>query len=63
MSIRLCHIPTDSRNPTDPEHSQFQVLAGIVTCNLIVHWIVIARDARYLCDEGVNQSRDLGGYL
>ena len=63
IGIRLLHIPTDPYHPTDPKHTQFQVLVGIIARDLIVFRIVLVRDARYLSDKGMNQARDLGCYL
>ena len=63
MSVRLLHIPTYPYHSTDPKHPQFQVLIGIIACDLIVFWIALVRDPRYLSDKGMNQTRDFGGYL
>jgi hypothetical protein len=61
--ICLLHIPTYSYHPVDPKHSQFQVSVSIIVCDLIVFRIVLGRKARYLCNKGMDQTRDFGGYL
>ena len=61
--ICLLHIPTYSYHPVDPKHSQFQVSVSIIVCDLIVFRIVLVREARYLGDQCMDQTRDFSGYL
>ena len=63
MSIRLLHIPTYPYHSADPKHPQLQVLIGVIARDLIVFWIALVRDARYLSDKGMNQPRNFRGYL